>query len=113
MTLALYRVLKRQGMNVEEIGQIVVEIEEHRVRAYPSFVLRLLGRYLHSPIGKRRIKKMMVDDSRRHPPALRDGRRPLSRGTASRSTLASTIQSAPSASSTTAKRQTSSRVTYA
>jgi hypothetical protein len=67
MTLALYRVLKRQGMNVEEISQIVVEIEAHRVRAYPSFVLRLLGKYLHLPIGKRRIKKMMVDDSRRHP----------------------------------------------
>jgi hypothetical protein len=64
MSLALYRVLRGRGVPVEEIGRTVVEIEERRVHAYPRFLLRLAGRYIHTPLGRRRLKRMMVEGSR-------------------------------------------------
>ena len=63
MSLALYRVLKEHGMSVEEVGRIVVEIEERRVGAYPRFLVRLAGWYIHTPVGRRRLKRMMVEHS--------------------------------------------------
>lgn len=66
MSLALYRVLKEHGFAVEEIGRIVVEIEEHRVRAYPRLLMRLAGWYIHTPLGQRHIKRTMVEHSRQH-----------------------------------------------
>jgi len=65
MALALYRVLKSRGRSVEEIGKMVVEIEEDRVQSYPKFFLRLLGRSIHSPLGKNRIKKMAEESQKR------------------------------------------------
>ena len=66
MSLALYRVLKERGVSVEEIGHIVVEIEESRVRAYPRLLVRLAGWYIHTPLGRRRMKRMMVEHSQKH-----------------------------------------------
>jgi len=66
MFLALYRILKGRGVPVREIGHIVVQIEESRVRAYPRSLLRLAGRYIHTPVGKRRLKRMMVEHSQEH-----------------------------------------------
>lgn len=65
MFLALYRVLKREGFRIEEIGKIVVEMEQKRVQSYPRFVLKLLGKVVHSPLGKNRLKKAS-DKSREH-----------------------------------------------
>jgi hypothetical protein len=66
MSLALYRILKGRGVSVTEIGHIVVEIEESRVGAYPRLLVRLAGWYIHTPVGKRRLKRMMVEHSREH-----------------------------------------------
>jgi hypothetical protein len=66
MSLALYRILKGRGVSVQEIGHSVVEIEESRVGAYPRLLVRLTGRYIHTPVGKRRLKRMMVEHSREH-----------------------------------------------
>jgi hypothetical protein len=65
MLLALYRVLKTQGRSVEKMGKIVVEIEEDRVRSYPKFLRRLLGRGLLSRFGKRRLKKIAEEFQKR------------------------------------------------
>ena len=65
MALALHRVLKSRGRSVEEIGKMVVEIEENRVQSYPKFFVRLLGRFIHSPLGKNRIKKMVKESQKR------------------------------------------------
>jgi hypothetical protein len=66
MSLALYRILKGRGVSLKEIGHIVVEIEERRMRAFPGFLVRLAGRYIHTPVGKRRLRRMMVEHSREH-----------------------------------------------
>jgi len=66
MSLALYRVLKERGQPVEEIGRIVVEIEESRFRAYSRFLMRLAGWYIHTPLGRRHLKRMMVEHSQEH-----------------------------------------------
>jgi len=55
--LALYQVLTREGFRIEEIGKIVIEMEKKRVQSYPRFVLKLLGKLIHSPLGKNRLKK--------------------------------------------------------
>ncbi|MCK4451872.1 MAG: L-2-amino-thiazoline-4-carboxylic acid hydrolase [Anaerolineae bacterium] len=65
MALALYRVLKSRVRSVEEIGKMVVEVEENRVQSYPKFFVRLLGRFIHSPLGKNRIKKMAEESQKR------------------------------------------------
>jgi len=65
MLLALYRVLKTQGKRVEEMGKIVVEIEEDRVQSYPKFLRRLLGRGLLSRFGKSRLKKIAEESQKR------------------------------------------------
>ena len=57
MLLALYQVLKREGFRIKEIGKIVIEMEQKRVHSYPRFVLKLLGKVIHSPLGKNRLKK--------------------------------------------------------
>jgi hypothetical protein len=68
MLLALYRVLKRQGMSTEEIGRIAVEAEEERVRSYPRVVRTLLGWILYSPLGRRRLEKIARDSQKRQYP---------------------------------------------
>jgi hypothetical protein len=68
MLLALYRVLKRWGMGTEEIGRIVVKAEEQRVYAYPRFIRILLGRLLHSPVGRHGLTKIARESqSHRYP----------------------------------------------
>jgi hypothetical protein len=42
--LAMYRVLKRRGYSVEEIGRLISEMGQAFVGAYPAYLLRLMGR---------------------------------------------------------------------
>lgn len=56
MYLALYRVLKKRRFRVEEIGEIVIQMEHKRVQSYPGVVLKLLGKLVHSPLGKKRLE---------------------------------------------------------
>ena len=57
MLLALYRVLRREGLRIEEIGQIVIEMEKRRAQSYPRLALKLLGKLIHSPLGRNRLKQ--------------------------------------------------------
>lgn len=68
MLLALYQVLKREGFRIEEIGKIVIEMEQKRVHSYPRFVLKLLGKVIHSPLGKNRLKKAADKSQEGHYP---------------------------------------------
>ncbi|HRQ36322.1 MAG TPA: L-2-amino-thiazoline-4-carboxylic acid hydrolase [Chloroflexota bacterium] len=53
--LALYRVLKRQGKPVAEIGQLAQEMAQAWVDQYPQFLRRLIGRYYFSAFNRRRL----------------------------------------------------------
>jgi hypothetical protein len=44
MFLALYRVCKARGMNVEQTGELVYEIGRAFLGAYPAFLLSMFGR---------------------------------------------------------------------
>jgi hypothetical protein len=66
MSLALYRILKGRGVSVEEIGRIVVEIAGRRARAYPRFLVRVAGWYIHAPVGQRCLRRMTVEHSQEH-----------------------------------------------
>jgi hypothetical protein len=68
MLLAFYRVLEEEGFHIEEIGRVVIAAEQERVHAYPRFFLRLLGRLIHSPIGKSHMKKTAEKSQRRRYP---------------------------------------------
>jgi hypothetical protein len=57
MLLAFYRILKAEGLRTEEIGKLVIEIEQRRVQSYPRFLSKLLGSMIHSPLGKKRLRK--------------------------------------------------------
>lgn len=57
MTLALYRILKSEGRSVEEIGKLIVEIEEERVQPFSRFLLRLYGSLVYTYSGKTQSKK--------------------------------------------------------
>jgi len=36
---------------------MVIEMEQKRVHSYPRFVLKLLGKAVHSSLGKNRLKR--------------------------------------------------------
>lgn len=44
--LALYRVLQRRGLPLEDIGRLIHEVGAHFVQAYPAYVRRLIGRQM-------------------------------------------------------------------
>jgi hypothetical protein len=55
--LALYRVLKRHGRPVEEIGELVYQMAETWVKQYPRFVRMLIGRFYMSQFWRRRTHR--------------------------------------------------------
>jgi hypothetical protein len=55
--LSLYRVLKRRGETVEEVGQLLYQASEAYLQAYPRFTRRFLGFMSFSPRYLRRVKK--------------------------------------------------------
>ncbi|MHC4168138.1 MAG: L-2-amino-thiazoline-4-carboxylic acid hydrolase [Planctomycetota bacterium] len=59
--IALYRVLQKRGVSTQECGRMVVLIAEERLKSVPGFVLRLLGWCMHTPIGRRWIRKTYVE----------------------------------------------------
>ena len=68
MLLALYRILKGEGLRTEEIGKLVIEIEERRVQSYPRLLRKLLGIMIHSPLGKNRLREAATrSQERRYP----------------------------------------------
>jgi hypothetical protein len=65
MHLALYRALKARGKRAEEIGKIVVEVEENRVQTYPGLLRRLMGRGLLSRFGEKRLRRIAEESQKR------------------------------------------------
>lgn len=53
--LALYRVLKRHGKPVAEIGELAHRMAQAWVDQYPLFVRRLVGRYYFSTFNRRQL----------------------------------------------------------
>ncbi len=53
--LAMYRVLKRQGKPVNEIGELAHKMAQTWVGQYPQFLRRLIGRYYFSTFNRRRL----------------------------------------------------------
>ena len=55
--LALYRVLKKRGQPVEEIGELLYRMGEAWVEQYPKFMQQLIGRFYMSRFQRRRSQK--------------------------------------------------------
>jgi hypothetical protein len=66
--LALYRVLKEHGKNVEEIGKIIYEVIEAQLDAYPKLLLRLLGRLSFAKYFVNRFRKKAAESQKRQYP---------------------------------------------
>ncbi|MCP4426061.1 MAG: L-2-amino-thiazoline-4-carboxylic acid hydrolase [Chloroflexi bacterium] len=66
--LALYRVLKRHGKPLEEIGEITLQTAEFRINKFPAWLPRLGGRLFMSRFWRRRTtKRALISQQRRYP----------------------------------------------
>jgi hypothetical protein len=66
--LALYRVLKRHGRSVAEIGELTYEMAQAWVDRYPKFVRHLIGRFYMSGFNRRRQQeKALISQEHEHP----------------------------------------------
>jgi hypothetical protein len=55
--LAIYRVLRRNGLTVEEAGQIISQMNEAELKSIPFFVRRIIGYLWFSPWLMGRFRK--------------------------------------------------------
>jgi hypothetical protein len=55
--LAFYRVMKRHGKSVEEIGELLYRIMEAWIRRYPRFIRHLMGCAYMSKLSQRRSRR--------------------------------------------------------
>jgi hypothetical protein len=58
--LAVHRVLKRQGLAIEEIGQLIFVMGAEEVKAIPPAVRRIIGNLWFSQLFKQRIKRRAI-----------------------------------------------------
>jgi hypothetical protein len=66
--LAMYRVLKRRGEAVEEVGRLAYQASEAYLRAYPRFLGRFLGFMTFSAGYLRKLQRRAVEShARRYP----------------------------------------------
>jgi hypothetical protein len=66
--LAIYRVLRRMGLTVEEAGQIISQMNEAELKSIPVFVRRIIGYLWFSPwLIKRFRKRAKESQERKHP----------------------------------------------
>jgi hypothetical protein len=66
--LALYRVLKRHGRDVTEIGDIAYEMAQAWVAAYPQFARHIIGKYYMSRFNRKRQKQKAINSQKRQYP---------------------------------------------
>ncbi len=66
--LSLYRVLKRRGETVEEVGQLLYQASEAYLQAYPRFMKRFLGFMNFSPRYLRKVQQRAVESHARQYP---------------------------------------------
>ena len=55
--LAIYRVLRRKGLAVNEAGQIIYQMNEAELNAIPVLLRRIIGYLWFSPLFIRRLRK--------------------------------------------------------
>jgi 2-dehydropantoate 2-reductase len=68
MFLALYRVLKRRGLGLDDIGQIAYLGIEAWLRGYPPLLLRLVGWWRFTPWYLRSVRRRAARSQARHFP---------------------------------------------
>jgi hypothetical protein len=66
--LAIYRVMKRRGKTVAEIGDFVREMAQAWVNRYPPLVRRLLGRMYMSQFWRNRMDRKAEESQKRRFP---------------------------------------------
>ena len=67
-SLAIYRVLKKHGKSVAEIGKIIYEMVEARLSKVPSPVLRLYGKLKYGKSYRERLKKQAIISQKKQYP---------------------------------------------
>jgi hypothetical protein len=66
--LSMYRVLKRRGETVEEVGQFIYQVTEAYLQAHPRFLRSFLGRITFSRRYLRRLEKGALKTQKRRYP---------------------------------------------
>ncbi len=66
--VALYRVLQRQGMEIAEVGPLLLEVYRAWMESLPGWLLRLRGRWLFTAPARRRLEhRARWSQERRYP----------------------------------------------
>ncbi len=63
--LAMYRVLTKNGKNLEEAGMLIYEICQNLMSSYPGFVLRIIGHMDFSRRYQERLRKRAEESRQR------------------------------------------------
>jgi hypothetical protein len=66
--LAIYRVLRRQGLTLEDAGHLIYEMSEAELKAIPGLVRRLIGYLWFSRLFRGRVKKRAAESQERKYP---------------------------------------------
>lgn len=66
--LAIYRVLQRMGLSVEEAGQIINQMNESELKTIPILLRHIIGYLWFSPLFVRRLKKRAKESQERKYP---------------------------------------------
>lgn len=66
--LTIYRQLRRQGLSVEETGQMIYSMGEAELKVIPVLVRRIIGYVWFSPWFLRRLKKRAIESQERKYP---------------------------------------------
>lgn len=67
--LAVYRVLQKMGVSVEEAGRLIYQMNEAELNAIPAIVRRMAGCLWFSPLFIWRVKKRAKESQERKNPA--------------------------------------------
>jgi len=66
--LAIYRVLRRMGLTVEETGRIIYQMNEYELNTIPILLRRIIGYLWFSPLFIRRFRKRAKESQERKYP---------------------------------------------
>jgi len=66
--LAIYRVLQRMGLTIEESGQIINQMNQCELNTIPNFLRRIIGYLWFSPLFIWRLKKRAKESQERKYP---------------------------------------------
>ncbi len=66
--LALYRAIRDQGKEINELGPLLLDIYQAWIDTYPAWLLRLRGWWAFSPMARRRLeRRSRLSKERRYP----------------------------------------------